>query len=422
MARTDDRPLIPNTTLRRVRCERGFSQDDLAAALRDAGVLSASKRNVQRWEAGEVTWPQAIYRRGLRVVLGKDASELGFHDPEDPMHRRNALAAAAGIAAAALTSEPFTRLEYALNHRPSAITAADAEVMLQAANGLYAREATETAESLTPDLTRHLDMIAALLSVGSMPEAIRRTLILAAGTTAVLGGWICHDQDQLEGARGYWQAAISAAKAAGEGPLLACALTYQSYVYSARGEHRAAWQLLEQAAGHVRSRSDARSRAWVTARQAEEAAAMGEHGPALVRLSQAMTALDYADPDEPRPWAKFFDAARLGSMGVAVYGAMQHPQLQPAADAVMDSLGPDRLKTRAVILGDIAQARVLAGDLDAGCALARQALTATVEGEAMLGYQRLRALRPRLDEHQDAAPVRELLPEFDAAGITTKNA
>lgn len=105
-------------------------------------------------------------------------------------------------------------------------------------------------------------------------------------------------------------------------------------------------------------------------------------------------------------------------MGVSTYGRLDHPQLLPAADAVMDSLGPDRQKTRAIILGDVATARVASGDLDAGVELARQALAASVEGQAVLGYQRLRALRPKLEEHRDVAAVRRLLPELDAAGIT----
>jgi transcriptional regulator with XRE-family HTH domain len=415
-------PFIRNEALRAARRDAGLSQDGLVARLRSNGVPSANKKQVQRWESGEVTWPQGPNREALRRVFDRSPAELGFIDPEDPMHtRREVLTAAAGLAAAAvLPAASYARLEYALTHRPSVVTAEDAEQLLRASGVLYDREAHETAASLAPDLSRHLDLIAALLSVGTLPESVRRTLVLAGGTAACLGGWISHDQGATGDAAGYWNAAINAAKAANDGPLLSCVLTYQSYVHGARGDHRTAWTLLAQAGTHVRARGHAQARAWVSARQAEEAAALGEHATSLASLAEAMTAYDYVTTAESadRPWVRFFDAARLGSMGVAAYGAMNHPQLLPAADAVMASLGEDRQKTRAVILGDVATARVSSGDLDAGCELARQALTATVAGEAMLGYQRLRALRPRLDGHQDVAAVRQLLPELDAAGIT----
>lgn len=416
-------PFIPNVALRAARRDADLSQDGLVARLRSNGVPSANKKQVQRWESGEVTWPQGPYRQALRRIFDRSPAELGFHDPEDPMHnRREVITTAAGLAAAAvLPAASYARLEYALTHRPSVVTAEDAEQLLCASGVLYDREAHETAAQLTPDLSRHLDLIAALLSVGTLPDSVRRTLVLAGGTAACLGGWISHDQGEMADAAGYWNAAINAAKDSGDGPLLSCVLTYQSYVHAGLGDHRTAWTLLQEAGTHVRARGHAQARAWISARQAEEAAAIGEHGSALASLAEAMTAYDYVDVAESadRPWVRFFDSARLGSMGVAAYGAMNHPQLVPAADAVMASLGDGREKTRAVILGDVAAARVASGDLDAGCELARQALTATVAGEATLGYQRLRALRPVLEEHQDAAPVKALLPELDAAGITT---
>jgi DNA-binding transcriptional regulator YiaG len=52
----------PNTTLRAVRISMMLSQDDFAAALREAGEqagyeLEASKRLVQRWESGAISAP-----------------------------------------------------------------------------------------------------------------------------------------------------------------------------------------------------------------------------------------------------------------------------------------------------------------------------------------------------------------------------
>ena len=416
-----------NDALRCARVDRGLSLSDLAARLREHGApASCSKRLIQKWEAGEVTWPQGVYRQALAAVFGRPVAELGFHDPDDyqdqdPVHRRSFITAAASLAAAAAVSEPYARLEYALRRSPAGLTADDGDHLIAVTDSLYDRETLVTARELAPELDAHAELLAGLLRL-PLGDALRRTVTVCASQTASLGGWLALDLGRLKIARGYWGSAITAAEAAGDGPALACVLAYQSYAAADRGDHAAAWQLLDTAVQLVRSPQHAQARAWISARQAEEAAALGETGPALISLERAMTAFDYAQPDQARPWVRFFDNSRLGSMAVATYGRLGHPETQAAADAVISSLTPEHVKTKAVILSDVAAARVTAGDLDEGCELARRALTATIEGEAILGRQRLTALRPTLDARADAAPVRALLPELDAAGITVPKA
>ncbi|MFJ4769864.1 helix-turn-helix domain-containing protein [Streptomyces uncialis] len=73
----------PNARLRAIRIGMLLSQDDLARALRDAGQRAgepndASKRLVQRWEAGTVITPRPVYARALEVVTGLPIENLGF--------------------------------------------------------------------------------------------------------------------------------------------------------------------------------------------------------------------------------------------------------------------------------------------------------------------------------------------------------
>lgn len=63
--------------LRNARLGLGLSQDELAALLREHGVPTASKRNVQRWESGRVT-PGRHYARALAATLGVTPDELGL--------------------------------------------------------------------------------------------------------------------------------------------------------------------------------------------------------------------------------------------------------------------------------------------------------------------------------------------------------
>lgn len=87
---TTEKP-VPNGRLRAVRMGLLMSQDDLARAIREAGQEAgepndASKRLVQRWEAGVTTAPRPVYARALEVVTGLPIEALGFQVPV-PMAR-----------------------------------------------------------------------------------------------------------------------------------------------------------------------------------------------------------------------------------------------------------------------------------------------------------------------------------------------
>src|ERR1700728_1375813 len=63
--------------------ELRLSQDELARAVRDAGERSGepndcSKRQIQRWEAGLVAAPRAVYVRALEMATGRPIATLGL--------------------------------------------------------------------------------------------------------------------------------------------------------------------------------------------------------------------------------------------------------------------------------------------------------------------------------------------------------
>lgn len=391
---------MPNTAFRAARIAAHMSQDDLVRALESRGFRT-SKRNVQRYESGETTRPNYAARRALEQALGVTYDELGFApDVIDEMviDRRELLTLAAGAAVAA--SDPMDRLRHAL--------ATDRAPDREAVDGLehttallYEREEYETAAALAVDLDRHVDTLSWSLNA-ARGESMQRRLTVTAGEAAALAGWVAYDLGHHDRARGYWQLALDAARTAGDGPVIALVLSYLSYLSAERREHQQAWVWLDEASQHVKAPEHARARAWIAGRQAEEAAALGD-ASALISLERAMTAMDYAG--DGRPWARFFDNSRLGSMAVATYGRLRHPELVPAADAVLGSIRD--AKTRAVILGDVATAYIGTGDIDRGCAVATQALDVTLATEATLGRQRLTALRPTVAA-LDAAPAREL--------------
>lgn len=77
---------VPNGALRAVRMGMLLSQDDFARAIREAGDRvgvpnDASKRLVQRWEAGVIAAPRPLYARALEAVTGLPVASLGFRPP-----------------------------------------------------------------------------------------------------------------------------------------------------------------------------------------------------------------------------------------------------------------------------------------------------------------------------------------------------
>jgi hypothetical protein len=154
-----------------------------------------------------------------------------------------------------------------------------------------------------------------------------------------------------------WEVAIAAAKTTADGPLLACVLAYQSYMAAERGDPATAWQLAYTAVAHAGA--DARSRAWMAARAAQEAARLGERRAALAELDLAFDlggGLKPAAPDDPSPpWSRFFYRAVLGAMAADVHGQLGH--VQKALDAAawaLRTLGGESVKSRALILAEVA--------------------------------------------------------------------
>lgn len=68
----------PNTALRAWRMGARLSQDDLARLMRDNGAPSASKKLIQRWEAGQTANPRPALARALELVARLPLSSLGF--------------------------------------------------------------------------------------------------------------------------------------------------------------------------------------------------------------------------------------------------------------------------------------------------------------------------------------------------------
>ncbi|WP_202234378.1 helix-turn-helix domain-containing protein [Actinacidiphila reveromycinica] len=173
----------PNSTLRAIRMGLLMSQDEFARALRAAGERAgqpndASKRLVQRWEAGTTAAPRPVYARALESITGLPIESLGFAtaipqgrvvDDGDGGHDLTpaTTGSAARVAAApghGRAPQPvlqgnysgvwLSRYEYYSSSRGQTFTGLHYVVVLQHGNRLTVRSIPGSSDSdLTVDLT-----------------------------------------------------------------------------------------------------------------------------------------------------------------------------------------------------------------------------------------------------------------------------
>ena len=398
--------------LRHLRRQSGRRLEDIAAAISDVMGEECQVQNPKRWENG-TRMPNPRYRDAIAEVYGiprrevdkavdstKRAERLNKIELEgtesDEVDRRTFLGAAAIAAGAA--AEPWGRLAAVLGGGP--VDSATVEALQETTAGMFESEEHVPARLMIARLTSHLDTLTALLPNAGRYQA---ALAIAAGETAALAGWMSFDLGDMEKSRRYYGVALQAGRFAGHGAVSALTLGYGSYSTSAVR----ARDMLTEAQRDVRGPGYATAQAWLSAREAEEAAKLGDHEGAVRALERARTAFDYADPVAEQAWVAFFRRARLGSMAISTYATLGHPELGSAIAEALADLGQDDAKIRCSVLGDAALGCAAAGDVDQAVAIGARALDATVQDDTTMGRTRLAALAKQLPDAAEAIELRE---------------
>ena len=418
-----------------------LSQAQFAEAVRAAGNAMGApnhctKRLVQKWETGEHAACRPDYLRVLQAVTGLSARELGFRIlPDDsgesiaaesePGAAVAALDAAARGAAAAFAMSGITaytsdstiegsmdRLRHALQH-PSHVDSRTADFVETATERLFDLEHHSPARLLAPTVDRHLTTVTSLLTA-ARHEGVRRKLMVSAGRSALLAGWLAFDRGDIPAAQRYWDTAIGAAEGTGDGPLLGASLSCLAYAAARRGDPGTAWQLAHSASRQTPA--DPRSSAWATARLALYAAGLGEQGAAYAALERSLDLggnLPRPRPgDRTVPWLRCFDQARLYSSAGRTAALLKDPRAGGFAAYAVESLSPTRVKARAIVLAEAALTAAHVGELDLcldhGSAAALLSRELDVSTAADVLYEALPLVLP----FSDTRAIRELLPHL----------
>lgn len=157
-------------------------------------------------------------------------------------------AGALGAGAALDQSGVLERLAAALT-RPGTLNVAVIQELEARSAGFHLLEDLIPAQGVLKLLTLHLREVSTLLGgrASDPHDELRRRLVVAAGESSLLAGWSASALGDSASARSFYDTAIKAAGEARDPAITACALTYRSYIPSAKGANGRARVLLTEA-------------------------------------------------------------------------------------------------------------------------------------------------------------------------------
>ncbi|WP_345365403.1 hypothetical protein [Saccharopolyspora cebuensis] len=396
----------------------GIGQSQVSRIERDRPPTDLAK--LRQW-ARLLNAPQsALWFRSSEDALDTSSSSgtpasLAPYRPydggDDDVHRRDVLKFAS---AAIMSVAPWQRLADTIE-QGRAPDVRTIDLMQDRTTEFFHLEETTPSRTILASLTEHSRTLRDLLAVTS-DEHDRRRLLSAAGETEALAGWLEFDLSKPRQALKRYKDALGMAEEAGDGPLTACTLNYWSYLLASQDKSDEAVQVLARAGEHVRGAAPT-TQAWIAARQAEEAARIGEVATVERALERAFTAYDYARPHHERSWTSFFGASRLGSLAVSSYGRLNHRDTDNLAGSLLKSLSPSETKVRALVVADLALSAATKADYDRADELTSQALPLAVRYEASLAQDRLWELTEKLPQAPGRGITRDLRQRI-TSGLT----
>ena len=381
----------------------------LPPPLREALLSGDASPDGSRPAAGAVAGIQAdtFDLQLLAEAVGRNGTNVKRRD-------MLALAAQLGATAALAQSGVWERLAYALTN-PSAMNEATIKEMEARSAGFHHLEEIVSAPVLLKGLTVHLREVSTLLS-GSADDGgshLRRRLIVVAGESSVLAGWLASDIGDSATARNFYDTAVKAAKEADDPAIVACALAYRSYIPSTKGANGRARILLTEALENISETESPATVAWIAARHAEESAQVGDKAQALASWGRAEEAFSICDPDEDRAWTHFLDQNRFDSYRIATYSKIGRlDEAQEIAATVLGRLTQTDRKKAVIIFEDIATAHLARGSVNEASRIAQNGLAVLRETEFGMWLPKFGAIAQALNRWQRQPQVRSYLEDF----------
>ncbi|MFJ3084974.1 multiprotein-bridging factor 1 family protein [Streptomyces sp. NPDC086838] len=388
-----------NVRLRSARHAAGYrSQQELATAL-GVGV-----RQVRRWESDTPPWPHPDLQQALTELLGQDLESLGFTPPvgRDRPEAPRRSPVGVSVAAAGLATVPA---QSATTKQPATV-AADFGAVTRSHRRLYWSVAPAT---LHPAAVAHAALGCALLTETS--GQTRRTVAAALAESYLLAGRIeFFDLRTADQAGRTLLLALQAASQADDSLLGSAILAHTAFIPAWVGDRDGAVERIVAARTYARrGPASAGLLAWLDAVEAECETRCGNTRTALHLIGHAEDVLA-AGSEHPAPeWLDWFSPVRLAAFkGNTQLKAGHLPQARTTLQGVLNDMPAAEDKQRTVVHGDLAAVEAAAGNPEAACEHARQALDQLAITWYATGMDRVREVRRALAPHQHEKCVRDL--------------
>ena len=409
----------PNIRLRSWRDNAHLTRAELVDAISRspsgrAKNLFCDEERVRRWEAGEVLWPSAEYRKALQEVTGLNPQDLGFVAPYD--QSGNGIIAASSIRADALQTEHelFNTMELARLLDGADMGIGTLEALEEAADLLCRAYPKTPSAVLKVRIKKRLKHVIDLLGQRITIDQHRRLLIVAGWMTALLG-CVHYDLQEPEEAEAARQTSYLMAKEASDPELLAW--TYEMAAWFALVEDRYE-DMIEAAGIGLQVKSDGSVGVQLHLQEAKAYARLADARETERALAEAAAILGKLPSPEHPDHHFVFDHSKWMHYAATIYTWLgdDRKAKEHAIEVIDEHLRPDG-STRAPMRTaearlSLATVQAREGDLEGAVVLGKSAYefdTKPMSDLASRGQELSRFLRTRFSDHPLAIEFQEHL-------------
>jgi transcriptional regulator with XRE-family HTH domain len=260
-----------------------------------------------------------------------------------------------------------------------------------------------------------LKLVHRLLERGRYSGDVEQRLYRSAGEILRFAGWSAFDAHQHAAAERYWHAGLRSSATSGDVMTGAYILSQMSLQRTYAGDGHTAVNLLETARDKIGPGASRTVHAMIDAWQVRAHVVAGEAPQAMRVLNRADTHWEHRDPGEDPPWAYWM---RRPSLIVEVSMSLSELGKPDTAVRLLEERiaerQPGMVRTSALALTALANARLTGNDLDGALDTASRALTSVVDLGSNRVADQLHAFAQRLPTSSATSEFRELLADMAA--------
>ncbi|WP_153812422.1 helix-turn-helix transcriptional regulator [Streptomyces sp. SUK 48] len=392
-----------------LRRHSGRSQRQFAAVLcAVSGAQSITRNEVSRWERGERI--PDVWLSTFAQVLGVPLREL---EQAAAYARGDAQATLPGVAATLADLLPDgDALEPLATPCGRRIGTTTVDSLAARVHGLRLADDVLSGGDLIAPAFRELRAAVRLYRGSEHSEETGRGLLVQMGELGQIAGWIASDAGRNEDAEHAYRLGLSAARQAGDAPLVAQLAGSLGYHLTNSGREREGLDLAKAAVTEAGPDAPATTRALFLDRVAWAHTRAGEAQPALRALGEAHAALDATDGPPAPTWAYWVNREELEVMDARVFTELRRPlRAVPLLQDVLGRYDATHAREVALYRSWLAVALADANEPEQAADEARRVIDTSGDLSSERTAERARTVLHRLKDYEDVPEAREVLTD-----------